>query len=139
MKRLALTNLMLLMAIKSVSACSVTIDPNNPNFDSVAENVFYVKTYFYSLVFLILANIVLFFLRRRKDYLVLLGIIALVLLMFPATLVASVISDCGDSLHIVLKWEFIFFLMIFCFHICLWVNKISLRINQGKLTIIKLH
>ena len=140
MKKLALINLIVLTAIKSVSACSISIDPNNPDAASakIAENVFYIKIYFYSLVFLIFANFVLFFLRRQKDYLVLVILILTVLIMIPLAFFGMVIQDCGFALGSILKWEFIIFLMVFGLHLSLWVNKTGLHLLGEGLTITKL-
>lgn len=133
---------MLLTAIKSVSACSVGINPDNPLADPYAEineSFFYTKIYFYSLIFLILANFVLFFLRRQKDYPVLFAIISTLLIMIPATFIATLIQDCGALIGFVMKWEFIIFLIIFGFHICLWVNKTGLHLRGEGLTLTKLR
>jgi len=139
MKKLALTSLLLLTANKIVSACSYSNYSNDPNYiDPITVNNFYSKLYFFPLVFLILANFVLFFLRKQKDYLML-GIIFFASFMtIPVTFFGSFLSGCGDGLPVVLKWEFIFFLTFFVFHIGLWVNKVGLHWRVGKLTLIKL-
>ena len=126
---------MLLIAIKSVSACESPSDIRD-----IENTFFYSKTYFYALIFLILANIVLFFLRRKNDYLVLFGTISIVLLIIPIALWAIEFQSCGSwAIEKVMRWGFFTFLIIFCAQICLWVNKTDLRINKGNMTTIKLR
>jgi hypothetical protein len=136
MKKLALTNLILLVAIKSVSACMY--DADKPSVNSIAEMNLYSTIYFLSIVFLILANISLFFFRKQKDYLVLISVIAITSMMILSTLFGVLVEECS-FLRNTLKWEFIIFLAIFCFHIGLWLSKSSLRINKGDMTFIKLR
>ena len=123
---------MLLIAIKSVSACEASQG-------EIEETVFYITIFFYSLIFMILANFVLFFRRKQKDYIMLFAIILTILLMLPVTFIASVIPVCGAALELALKWEFIIFLMIFGFQICLWVNKTGLHWRDDGLTLTKLR
>lgn len=139
MKKLALINLIVLIAIKSVSACDYFNYANDPNYvDPIAKNYFYSKLYFYLLVFLILANIGVYFLRKQKDGLVLKLIIFAALLTMPVTIVGAFLtSSCGDELPVVLKWEVIVFLTLFIFHICLWISKVGLHWQTGKLKLIK--
>jgi len=136
MKKLAATNLMLLIAIKTVTACSY--DANTPNVDLIAEISFYSKIYFLSTVFLILANVALFSFRKQKDYLMLILIIATAFMMILLTSFGVLLEECS-FLRNTLKWEFIIFLTIFCFQIGLWVSNSSLRINKGDMTFIKLR
>ena len=136
MKKLALTNIMLLIAIKSVSACSY--DAGRPNVDLMAEIRFYSRIYFLSTVCLFIANIALFSLRKQKDYFTLILIIATAFMMTLLTSFGVLLEECS-FLRNTLKWEFIIFLAIFCFHVGLCVTKSSLRINKKDLTFIKLQ
>ena len=139
MKKQALAILILLSGSKIASACSVVADPDNPNFNPIEENGFYARIYFYSLVFLILSNIVLFFWRRQKDYLFLILIFAAVLVMIPLTFFGILMADCGETLKDILKWDFIIFAVISVIHVGLWLTKGSLRIKKTDITPIKLH
>ena len=101
--------MVLSFATKIVIACSTAIDPNNPSFDPIAENVFYTKIYFYSLLLTILGIIVLYFLRGRKGLwlffaelkgLWLIIIISLAVLFSIGFLFISIfIQDCGYTLR----------------------------------------
>jgi hypothetical protein len=124
MKKLALTNLMLLTAIKSVSACSVAVDPNNPNYDPIAENNFYGAIYFYSSIFLILAIIVSYFLSGRKRLWFVIVTITSVFLMIPILFVFGImLKGCGNISLGIIKWYFIFLLFLFTFQIVSWIIR----------------
>jgi len=70
---------------------------------------------------LFLANIALFFLRKQKDYLMLILIIATAFMMILLTSFGVLLEECS-FLRNTLKWESIISLTIFCFHIGLWVT-----------------
>lgn len=137
MKKLALMNLIVLIAIKSVSACEYFNYGNDPNYvDPPTENAFYSKLYFFSLVFLIIANLFLFFKRNQNDYLVLAIIIISIVIATPLTLGAALISgaDCGDTLRELLKWDLIYFLLLTALQVGLWWCKRGLRLTRTKLS-----
>ena len=133
MRKFALAFLILFIVIKSASASCEASQVE------IEEIHFHIKFFFYSLIFVVLANLVLFFLRKQKDYFVLVVIILTTLVIIPVTLISSVFSGCGAALELTLKWEFIVFLTIFGFHICLWVNKTGLHLRDDRLTLIKLQ
>ena len=128
MKKLALTNLMLLMAIKSVSACTY-----GSNADSMSKSSVY-TIYFFTFVFLVIGNIILFFLRDKKDYLLLILIIGTASLMLSLNFFGVLLENC-DFLDETLKWEFIIFLPITVFHIGLWITKSRLHLWSKQLNL----
>lgn len=143
MKESALTGLILLTAIRSVSACSSVSNPDNPNFDPVAENLRQAETYFYILVGLIFANVVIFFLRRKRDYLSLAIVIGLALVMIPVTILGGM-DSCFYSLKSVLDREVLVFVVISVLHLGLWFHggRLSLpfnRFNRQEMTVISLR
>lgn len=100
MKKLALTSLLLLIAIKSVSACTYLGDP------LAAEKDFYSTIYFFSLVFLILANVQIYYWRNKGDILTLIFISGITLIMIPVTFFGVLLEHC-DFLGETLRFEFI--------------------------------
>lgn len=138
MKKLALTNLLMLIGIKFVSACSFATDSNNPDFDPISNNIFYSNVYFFCLLFLIFFNFVLFFIRKQKDYLTLTLIGLSVLVSFLVIVFIGVAESCGYFLRSILKWEVIYFIAFICLQFVLWRNKTGLHFPKRKSTIIKL-
>ena len=106
-----------------VNACSVSIDPNNPNYDPIAENNFYGAIYFYSSIFLILAILVSFFLFGRKRIWFVIVALASVFLMIPIIFVFGImLQDCGNMSLGIIKWYFVFLLFLFIFQIVSWIK-----------------
>jgi hypothetical protein len=140
MKKLALTNLMLLTAIKSVSAFSEAIDKNIA--EAYQERFFYQGIYFFTLVFLTVGNFSLYFVRKQKDYLFLAVLITTVFGMILVTDGAQFATDRSDDFTVFLKWEFILFLIFTAFHLGLWITKSrfpAVRIDKGDMISLKLE
>lgn len=130
MKKLALINLILLLAVKSISAC------DHPNYvEIINENLYYRKLYFYSSVFLIIANFLLFFVRKQHDYAVLVIIIISTIIAAMVTFAGAIISgaDCGDGLRAFLGLDLIYFILLTVFHLGLWLGKGNLRFSKKEL------
>lgn len=127
--------MVLSFATKIVIACSTAIDPNNPSFDPIAENVFYTKIYFYSLLLTILGIIVLYFLRGRKGLwlffaelkgLWLIIIISLAVLFSIGFLFISIfIQDCGYTLRNTLGKGLLILLTLFFLQFVSWIGQIK--------------
>ena len=127
--------LVLLFMTKIVIACSTTIDPNNPGFEPIAENGFYTKIYFYSLLLTILGIIVLYFLRGRKGLWLLFAelkglwliiITSLALLFSTGFLFISVIvEDCGYALRNTLGKGLLILLTLFFLQFASWIGQIK--------------
>ena len=139
MKKLALTNFILLLAIKFVSACDYSPEYKDEYLQILAERDFNVKLFFFSSIFLIAANIVLFFFRNKKDYWLLITIITVVFISVPATFISGFIDMCGDSIVTGLQVNFFVFLSFLTYQILLWVNRTSLQFKRGKITTIDLR
>ena len=135
MKKLALTNLIVLMAIKSVSACTYLGDP------LAEDKSFYSTMYFFSLATLILTNVVIYYWRRKGDVLSLIFILSIAVIMTPVTFFGVLMEYC-DLLGETLKLEFIVFVAITVFHIGLWITKSSFptwQTEKGKMISLKLE
>src|SRR5215203_6769552 len=97
-KRLLLANLVLVLLTKFVNACSYLPESEELYLQNLAERNFNIKLYFFSSIFLILANFVLFFARGKKDYWLLVTIIIVTFISAPITLFAGAIDMCGDTI-----------------------------------------
>lgn len=132
MKKLALTNLIVLMTIKSVSACSVSY----PDYDSSAENYFYIKVYFYSSLAMILGIIILFFLRGKKGLWLIfteltgiwLAVFTAISVLFAAFILFGSVwtQDCGRSLRFTLGSFFIILLTLFFLQFASWIGQVKI-------------
>jgi hypothetical protein len=124
MKKLALTNLMFLMAIKSVSACTPAGDPNS-RFGGSAPTGVFDQIFFFASFGLLLPIVILFFLRKRKGlWTIILSILSLVLFI-PAIFIVGMFEPCGqgDSTSYVIKGVFFLMLLFFTFQIVLWISQ----------------
>jgi len=130
---------MLLMAIKSVSACSYLPEHKEQYLQNLAERDFNVKLYFFSTVFLVIANIILFVIRNKKDYWLLAVIILTIIASIPITLFVGAQDMCGNSIVTGLQANFVVFISFFIYQILLWVNRTSLQFKKGKITTINLR
>jgi hypothetical protein len=118
----SLAILVLLISAKIVSACSVVSGATSPD----VENYFYTKIYFFSSIFLILAIIVTYFLRGRKSDWLMHTTVMSIFVMIPLTFVSALIAqDCGDLVTTVLRYEFIFFLLLFVIQVISWIMQRS--------------
>ncbi len=127
--------MVLSFATKIVIACSTAIDPNNPSFDPIAENVFYTKIYFYSLLLTILGIIVLYFLRGRKGlwlffaelkglWLIIITSLA-VLFSIGFLFILIFIQDCGYTLRNTLGKGLLILLTLFFLQFVSWIGQIK--------------
>ena len=138
-KNLLLANLGLVLMTKFASACSY-----NPEFREQverqwAEREFNTKLFFFSTIFLITANIVLFFVRNKKYYWLLVTIVLVILFSAPITIIVGAVDMCGDSKATGLQANFVIFMSFFIYQVLLWVNRTSLQFKKGKITTINLR
>jgi hypothetical protein len=124
-KKLALTNLVVLIAIKSVSACTYAVDPNNPVRD-IEPKVSYDLIFFFSAFVLILPILILFFLRKQKGLWAVIASIVLLLLFIPAIFLTAFvygICDNNDAVSNVIKAELFLMLLIFTIQLFSWISQ----------------
>jgi surface polysaccharide O-acyltransferase-like enzyme len=131
-KKLWLTSLVLILSTKLVNACSIEPESNEQVLKQLAERDFSVKIYFFFTVLLIAANIALFFVRKKNDYLLGFAIILTALISAPITMFSIVTDSCGDSIVEDLRINFYIFLSFLVFQVCLWLKRAGLRFNQEK-------
>ena len=124
MKNLALTNLMLLLAIKSVSACSYDIDPNNSVKVNTSDG-FYDLILFISAFVLIIPIVILYFVRNRKGRWAIITSSVSLLLFIPAIfLTAFLFGPCGlGPVPFVIKAELFLMLTILIVQLFSWINQ----------------
>lgn len=123
MKKAALISLTLLISIESVSACSYASDPNNLNvIDATAQSTNYSLLYFFLSVFLVCANICLYFYRGQKDHYVLILIGLTCFIMIPLNFFGLILENCG-FLKDTLWLDLLIFSLITVFHLGLWITK----------------
>lgn len=118
MKILALTNLILLLAIKSVSACSyaITLDPNHHK-SFAQEYSFYLLL---GSIFLVIPITLFYFKRGRKG----IGFVILgwssIILSIPVFVIYSLMDMCGTSASNVFLFDFIIMNLILISQIFNW-------------------
>jgi hypothetical protein len=120
MKKLALTNLMLLMAIKSVSACSYAPGKEPPPVESIDV------IYFLSAFALMLPIGFLYILRERKGlWAIISSAISLVLFIPAVVLTALIFSPCGGfgPVLLLVKAELFLMLLIFTIQLFSWISE----------------
>jgi hypothetical protein len=134
-KRILLTGLVFSSTTKLVNACSYSPEFKDQIIKQLAERDFNVKLYFYASVLLIVANVVVFFVRDKKDYLVPFAVLLAAFISAPITLMTILTDMCGNSIVTGMKINFFIFLGFLAFQICLWANRTDMRFNRGKTTI----
>lgn len=134
-KKLVLMSLVWVSTAKLVNACSYSPQFKEQLLKQLAERDFNVKLYFFSIIFLIGANIGVFFARKRNDYLLPFAILLTGLVSAPVTIVSILNDSCGNSIVSSLKINFYIFLGFLIFQGFLWISRTDLRFNRGKTTI----
>lgn len=137
MQKLALINLILLLAVKFVIACELP-EETKP---VVLERLFYDNLFFYSSLALIFPIIILGFLKKGKGVLIPVIVFPASLLYVILTFFAGISDSCGDgcptdicgnSSSNIIKIGFAVFLLLFLYQIISWIDyrktlKIKLR------------
>ncbi len=131
-KNFLLTSLVLISTTKLVNACSIIPEFKEQALIQLAERNFYVKVYFFAAVLLIAANIVLFFVRKKNDYLLGFAIILTALISAPVTLLSILQDPCGNTIVVNLRINFYIFLGFLVLQVCLWLKDAGLRVNREK-------
>jgi len=131
-KNFLLTGLVLILTTKLVNACSIAPEFKDQFLKQLAERDFSVKIYFFATVFLIAANIVLFFVRKKNDYLLGFAIILTALISAPITLLSILQDTCGNTIVENLRINFYIFLGFLVLQVCLWLKNAGLRFNRAK-------
>lgn len=123
MKKLALTNLMLLIAIKSVSACTYIAGTEIVNVFDGRETYFWVI--FIGSFVLLAPIIILYFKRNHRGLWTIITSIVSLILFLPAIFTAAFINMCGDGNPVAAVFVAEFFLMSLLFTIQLssWISQ----------------
>ncbi len=130
-----MTSLVLIFTTKLVNACSIAPEFKEQYLKQLAERDFNVKVYFFAVVLLIAANIVLFFVRKKHDYLLGFAIILTGLISAPITLLSILQDTCGNTIVANLRINFYIFLSFLVLQVCLWLKDAGLRFNREKPTV----
>ena len=121
MMKLALTNLTLLLAIKSVSACSYAPGYNPPQLDK------FDGIYFLSAFALLVPIVWLYFLRVRKGRWAVIASAASLVLFIPAIfLTALLFAMCGGfvtPVQMLIRAELFLMLLIFTIQLFSWISQ----------------
>lgn len=131
-KNFLLTSLVLFSTTKLVNACSIAPEFKEQALKQLAERDFNVKVYFFAAVLLIAANVVLFFVRKKNDYLLGFAIILTGLISAPITLLSVLQDTCGNTIVANLRTNFYIFLSFLVLQVCLWLKDAGLRFNREK-------
>ena len=134
-KGFLLTSLVLISTTKLVNACDYAPGFKGQIIKQLAERDFSVKAYFFAAVFLIVANIVVFFVRKKNDYLLPFAIILTAFISAPITLRSLLTDTCGNTIVKDLQINFYIFLGFLIFQLCLWLKRTDVRFNKGKTTL----
>ena len=131
-KKLWLASLVLFFTTKLANACSIAPEFKDQYLKHLAERDSSVKLYFFAAVFLIVANIVLFFVRKKNDYFLGFAIILTALVSAALTFFSMLRDTCGDTIVANLRINFYIFLSFLVFQLCLWLKGVGLRFRQEK-------
>jgi hypothetical protein len=121
MSKLALTNLLLLLAIKSVSACSYAPGYEPPQLEKV-DGIYFLSA------FALMAPIVfLYFLRERKGQWALITSAVSLVLFIPALFfTALTFAMCGGfvtPVQMLIRAELFLMLLIFTIQLFSWISQ----------------
>jgi hypothetical protein len=136
-KKLLLTSLVLISTTKLVNACEYVPGFKDQIVNQLAERDSNVKLYFFAAVFLIAANIAVFFVRQKHDYLIPFAVILTAFISAPFLFLAILNDSCGNTIVKDLRINFYIFLGFLIFQICLWLKRTDVRFNKGKTTLSK--
>jgi hypothetical protein len=131
-KKLCLASFVLIFTTKLANACDYAPEFKDQFIRQLAERDFRVKIYFFAIILLIAANIVLFFVRKKNDYVLGFAVILTALISAPITMFSIINDTCGNSIVANLRINFYIFLSFLVFQVCLWLKDAGLRLNQEK-------
>ena len=127
-----------------VNACDYAGDFKEEYYRALDARNYQAKMIFYAALFLLAANVVLFFIRNQRDW-------SLLLLLAGTCAVSLLVSfmyllghPCGDGILPVTQGNFAVFLLFFVFQFCLWLNRsgfqpVSAALRRRQPTVIKLQ
>ena len=131
-KKICLASLVLIFTTNLANACDYAPEFKEQFLRQLAERDQSVKIYFFFTVLLIAANIALFFVRKKNDYLLGFAIILTALISAPITMFSIITDTCGNSIVSNLRINFYIFLSFLVLQVCLWLKRAGLRFNQEK-------
>jgi hypothetical protein len=123
MKKSALTNLIVLIAIKSVSACE--FQPGEEPVSVFKGNEIYFWVMFIGSFALLVPIIVLYFQRNHRGLWTIITSIVLLILFLPAIFMAKFANMCGDETRVaeVIIAEFFLMSLIFTIQFSSWTSQ----------------
>lgn len=124
MKKLALTNLIVLIAIKSVSACDY--DPRyGPPTNIIQGNENYFWAMFIGSFVLFIPLVIIYFLRKHRGLWTILLSMTSFVLFFPALFFAAFAFMCSDGTPIaaVIIGEFFWMCLLFTIQLSSWISE----------------
>lgn len=138
-RKFLLTSLVFVLSTKLVNACETAPEFKEQVLRELAERDFNVKLYFFFAVFFIIANLILFFVRDKKDYWLPLTMVAIALISAPVTLMSGLADICsGDTLVKAMRVNFFIFLAFLVYQLLLWAARTGFRFKREKTTTIGL-
>lgn len=127
-----MASLVLIFTTKLANACDYAPEFKEQVLKQLTERDASVKLYFFAVVLLIAANIVLFFVRKKNDYLLGFAIILTALVSAIVTFFSMLRDTCGNTIVGHLRINFYIFLGFLVFQVCLWLKGAGLRFKQEK-------
>ncbi len=128
MKKLALTSLLIMFAIKSVSACSYTAEYDHTKHITFAEQN--LKLLLCLSVFSIVIITIFYFLKDQRNLVFLIISTISFLLAFPTFIVFALYDICGNSAYNVFLYEFIFIGFLLLINVLIFVKDFSQSKNS---------
>jgi len=122
MKKLALTNLLLLLAVKFVSACDY-VGETPPNV--FEGRVAYFWAMFILSIVLFALIVAIYFLRKRQGLWTIITSMTSFILFFPVIVITALATTCSDGSYVALVIIAEFFLMclLFTFQLSSWISQ----------------
>lgn len=124
MKKLALTNLIVFLAIKSVSACDYD-SRYEPPISVFEGNEIYFWAMFIGSFILYVPIVIIYFLRGRRGLWIIITSMASFMLFFPAYFFAALFFMCSDGTPIatVIIGEFFMMCLLFTIQLSSWISQ----------------
>lgn len=124
MKKLALTNLIVLLAIKSVSACSYPEGYIEP-VSVLKGNEYYFWGIFFGSFILLIPIVVLYYRRKRQGLWTIIASILSLVFFIPLLLLTAVYTMCsnGAGIAAVIIAEFFLMFLLFLYQLISWITQ----------------
>ena len=115
------TLLILICFSKFGFACSPVPDPNNPNFDPIAETFFYGSIYFFASIFVLLSVIIFSLITRfKRNLFIPSSIISAFLIGIISLFSLGIFDSCGFTFLLIVKGGLAYSVDFFATQILLW-------------------